>query len=324
MDNHRPIVRANAFTFLLAEFKMSFDPSALLDNVHKKAKGLKSKTSTMASSKGKKRAREAARPTMVDLGQSSQNPTPPKQPTPQPQVRARTPCYGSDLLADDDDHMPTKSLEEYAECALIQGIVDKYEKEVDINEGVRTLELLTLKTLSVARGLGLKGLNSSDRIAELEVKSEVAFKKAKELEKALEAAKVDLKKAEDEVEFARGEAEEAKLELIHSRSSFEAELAKVQAETRAQAIDDFKKSDEFKTLLGQYGSGSYYYGLRLARSFLRTKLPEDLKPIVEELKTVNELAKDLELSSSEGDGNDEDDDAGTPDNEGGSDHINLD
>ncbi|XP_022889733.1 uncharacterized protein LOC111405190 isoform X2 [Olea europaea var. sylvestris] len=303
---------------------MSFDLLALLDNVHKKVKGLKSKALTTTSSKGKKWAQEAAHPTMVDLGQSSRNPTPPRQPTPQQQVRVRTPCYGSDLLADDDDHMPTKSLEEYADCALIQGIVDKYEKEVEMNEGVRTLELLTLKTLSVARGLGLRGLNSSDRIAELEVKSEVAFKRAQELERALEAAKADLKKAEDEVGLARDEAEEAKLELIQSRSSFEAELVNVRAEAQAQAVDDFKKSDEFKTLLGQYGSGSYYYRLQLARSFLMTKLPEDLKPVVEELKTVNELAKDLELSSSEGDGDDDDENAGTPDNGGGSDPIDLD
>ncbi|XP_022897024.1 uncharacterized protein LOC111410754 [Olea europaea var. sylvestris] len=137
----------------LEEFKTSFDPSALLDNVHKKAKGPKSKAPTTTSSKGKKRAREAARLIMVDLGQGSQNPTLPRQPTPQQQVRVCTPYYGSDLLADDDDHMPTKSLEEYVDCALIQGIVDKYEKEVEMNEGVRTLELLTLKAKTLGRSI---------------------------------------------------------------------------------------------------------------------------------------------------------------------------
>ncbi|CAA2968989.1 Hypothetical predicted protein [Olea europaea subsp. europaea] len=124
---------------------MSFDPSALLDNVHQKAKGLKFKAPTIAPSKGKKWVGEVACPTLVDLGQSLQNQTPLRQPAPQQQARARTPCYRSNLLADDDDPMPTKSLEKYAECALIQGIVDKNEKEVDMNEGVRTFELLTLK-----------------------------------------------------------------------------------------------------------------------------------------------------------------------------------
>lgn len=66
----------------------------------------------------------------------------------QQQARARTPCFGSNLFADDDDPMPTKSLEEYANCALIQSIVDKYEKEVDPHEGVRAIKLLTLKVRS--------------------------------------------------------------------------------------------------------------------------------------------------------------------------------
>lgn len=48
-----------------------------------------------------------------------------------------------------------------------------------------------------------------------------------------------------------------------------------------------------------------------------------MKPEVEELKIVNELAKDLKLSSSEIDGGD-DDDAGTSDQGRGSDPIDLD
>lgn len=41
--------------------------------------------------------------------------------------------------------MPTRSFEEYAECSLIRSIVDKNEKEVNLHEGVQTLELLALK-----------------------------------------------------------------------------------------------------------------------------------------------------------------------------------
>lgn len=47
-------------------------------------------------------------------------------------------------MDNDDDPMSTIALKEYIECSLIQRIVDKYEKEVDLHEGVRTIELLTL------------------------------------------------------------------------------------------------------------------------------------------------------------------------------------
>lgn len=114
-----------------------------------------------------------------------------------------------------------------------------------------------MQTLSVARGLGLNGLNTLNQMAELRAKSEQASKRALKLERALEVANVDLKKARDEVEMARDEVEEAKLELLQSWSSFEEELVKAWA----QAIEEFKQFNEFKTLLGQYRSGSYYYGL---------------------------------------------------------------
>lgn len=127
---------------------MSFDLSKLLVNVCHKAKGPKAKASAraLALSKGKKWVRKVAtRPVPISLGQSSKSPTLSTQPIPKQQARARAPCFGSDLLADDDDLMPTKSLEEYAECALIQSIVDKYEKEVDLHEGVQTLKASYIK-----------------------------------------------------------------------------------------------------------------------------------------------------------------------------------
>lgn len=80
---------------------------------------------------------------------------------------------------------------------------------------------------------------------------------------------------------AKDKVEEAKLELVQARKGFEDELARA----LAQAIEDFKKSEEFGTLLGQYGSSSYHYSLRLARLFLRTKLLDDLNPVVEGLRT---------------------------------------
>lgn len=134
--------------------------------------------------------------------------------------------------------------------------------------------------------------------------------RASDLEKVLQATKADLKKAQKEVEIYKDEPEDAKLELIKSKKSFEEKLAKARDEARAQAIEDFKKSEEFETLLGQYGSGSYHYGLHLVRSYLRTKVPDDLRPLVEDLKTVSKLARELELSASEveEDGSDDDDD----------------
>lgn len=133
------------------------------------------------------------------------------------------------------------------------------------------------------------------------------------MEKALKITEADLKKSREELETSKAEVEEVKLELLQSQRSFGEELAKAREEARAQAVEDFKKSDEFGTLLGQYGSGSYHYGLHLARSYLRTKMPEDLKSLVEDLKTVNELAGKLELSASEVEDDGEDDDDGDGD-----------
>lgn len=124
---------------------MSFDPSALLKNVHYKSRDPKSKSLTTTLSKGKKRAREATRLASISWGQSLKNPTCPGQPTPQQQAQAHTPYFGSDFFTDNNIPTPIKSLEEYAECDLNQSIVDKYEKKVDSHERVRTLDLLTLK-----------------------------------------------------------------------------------------------------------------------------------------------------------------------------------
>lgn len=102
--------------------------------------------------------------------------------------------------------------------------------------------------------------------------------------------------------------QKAKLELVHAKKGFKDELAQAQA----RAIRDFKKSEKFGTLLKQYKSGSCHCGLRLVHSFLWTKLPEALTPVVDELKAVNELANKLKLPASEVDEEEEDgDDVGS-------------
>lgn len=53
---------------------------------------------------------------------------------------------------------------------------------------------------------------------------------------------------------------------------------------RAQAVEDFKKSKEFGRLLGQYRSGSYHYGLRLAPRFYR---PSSLKTWSPSLRSLS-------------------------------------
>lgn len=153
-------------------------------------------------------------------------------------------------------------------------------------------------------GLTLNGLNILSKLEELEERNEQTKKWVLELEKALEVARADVRKAWDEIGLAKDEVKEAELERLQARKSFEEDLVKA----RAQAIEDFKQSDEFGTLLGQYESGSYHYGLQLSQSYLRTKLPDDLQPVVENLKTVNKLAHELELFTSDV----EDDEVETP------------
>jgi chromosome segregation ATPase len=152
-----------------------------------------------------------------------------------------------------------------------------------------------MQALSMARGLSLRSLESSSKVADLEVQVEEKEKRIRELEVERDLVRIELRKARDQIGEIKDEAEEAKLELIQVRKGVEDQLSRA----RAQAVEEFKGSEEQKTLLGEYGSGSYHYGLRLARSFLRTKLPDDVKPVIDDLKSVNELANELELSASE-------------------------
>lgn len=153
-------------------------------------------------------------------------------------------------------------------------------------------------------GLTLNGLNILSKLEELKERNEQTKKWVLELEKALEVARADVKKAWDEIGLAKDKVKEAELERLQARKSFEEDLVKA----RAQAIEDFKQSNEFGTLLGQYESGLYHYGLQFSQSYLRTKLPDDLQPVVENLKTVNKLAHELELFTSDV----EDDEVETP------------
>lgn len=160
-------------------------------------------------------------------------------------------------------------------------------------------------------------MDLANSVRELEVKDEHHRVRIRQLEEQRNAAKLEAKQAREEAEVANKQAEGARedveqtlLHLEEAKKGFEEELA----QARAQAVEDFKKSEEFGSMLGDYGSGSYAYGLRLARSYLRTQLPEDQKHVVEGLKTVADLANDLELSASEVE--DEEGDGGAGDDGG--------
>lgn len=144
----------------------------------------------------------------------------------------------------------------------------------------------------------MKGADESRRWSRLQEESkareqEIADLKAERelLVKQRDEAKGDLLKARDEASSFRDEAEEMKLELERSQKDFEGKLM----EARDIAIEDFKMSEEFKTLRGEYAMGSYFHALKEARSFLRSR-PE-AKP--EDLKGIPNVAGDLELSESE-------------------------
>lgn len=158
-----------------------------------------------------------------------------------------------------------------------------------------------MQSLSVARGLTLNGLNILSGLEELKGEKEWGALKHK-------AARANIKRAQDEAEVAKDEAEELKLKLFQSRKTFEEEEIKARAKR--------SRISNSQTSLGLYldstGWGSYHYRIRLARSYLRKKVLEDLKPVAELLKMVNEL--DLSASEVE-DEDDGEDDVGTPDRE---------
>lgn len=62
-----------------------------------------------------------------------------------------------------------------------------------------------------------------------------------------------------------------------------------------KVIEDFKKSDVFSELKEEYAMGSYFYALKEALAFIRSR--PDAKH--EDLKTIPQVANDLALSNSE-------------------------
>ncbi|XP_022854302.1 uncharacterized protein LOC111375666 [Olea europaea var. sylvestris] len=280
---------------------MTFDPSALRQAVTKKSKA--PQTRAPGQKRGKKRAREKENIRSGPGETSARGHTPTTQATktptgpPRSHPRPRSTPEVVDL-EDEIRPMPSFQNQEPDWCPLVSSIVDKYRKDLGFDEGMKALESLTLKALSIARGLSLKGKDESQKTTELEDSSRALEKRIADLEaerflllKELEDSKNDAHRAREEAGTAKGEAEGLKLEIERLKVDFEARLA----EARGVAIEDFKTSEEFNGLKGEYAMGSYFHAFKEARAFLRSR--PDANP--EDLKNIPEIADTLELSESE-------------------------
>ncbi|XP_022887884.1 tropomyosin-like [Olea europaea var. sylvestris] len=193
-------------------------------------------------------------------------------------------------------------------CSRFQSvlsIVDKYRADVNLSNGLRALEAMALKTLGIARGLPLKGKDEYSKMADLEGAISIRDLRIVDLEeeraqlmREREQMRNDLRNAQDEVGTAKDKTEHLKLELERTQKELDAKLA----DTRDDAVEDFKKSDAFNELKDKYAMGSYFHALKEARAFIR--LRPDARP--EDLKSIPEVADDLQLSESEENGGDED------------------
>lgn len=93
----------------------------------------------------------------------------------------------------------------------------------------------------------MKGASTSCITDKLNEENEQSKKCVRELEVKYDLARIEARKAWDHIRATNDEVEEAKLELMHAKKGFEDEPVKA----RAQTVEDFKKSKEFKTLLRQ-------------------------------------------------------------------------
>ncbi|XP_022850971.1 uncharacterized protein LOC111372796 [Olea europaea var. sylvestris] len=184
---------------------MTFDPSALRQAVTKKSKA--PQTRAPGQKRGKKRVRdteniksgpgETSARGYTPTTQATETPTGPPRSHPRPKS---TPEVVD--LEDEIRPMPSFQYQEPDWCPLVSSIVDKYRKDLDFDEGMKALESLTLKALSIARGLSLKGKDEAQKTTELEDSSRALEKRIADLEaerflllKELEDSKNDAHRA---------------------------------------------------------------------------------------------------------------------------------
>ncbi|XP_022889634.1 uncharacterized protein LOC111405124 isoform X2 [Olea europaea var. sylvestris] len=189
-------------------------------------------------------------------------------PSPRP-PRPFPPRVTPEVVDLEDDSIPPVAsiIEDFERCHLVPSIVGKYRGDVEFDEGMKALELLTLKTLSVARGLSLQGMDESHKMAGLVEAVGLRDKKLSDAEvaraqvlKERDDARLELRKAQDEIGIAKDEAKELKLELEQLKRDMESKIEGA----RVSAIEDFEKSEEMDRLKGEYTSGSYLRALKEA------------------------------------------------------------
>ncbi|XP_022865385.1 uncharacterized protein LOC111385241 [Olea europaea var. sylvestris] len=294
--------------------EMTFDPSALRQAVNKKSKAPQARAP--GQRRGQKRPRDSRQERQTSgPGESSR----PRGPSPgivrtgsqqqdhQGTPRESVPRGPVDVVDLEDGSLPPgpANPEGCSRCHSVLSIVDKYRADVDLSNGLRALEAMALKTLGIARGLSLKEKDESSRMADLEGAVSARDLRIADLEeeraqllREREHMRNDLRSAQGEAGTAKAEAEHFKLELDQLKKDFDEKLASA----REEAIEDFKKSDAFNELKGDYAMGSYFHALKEARAFMR--LRPDARP--EDLKPIPEVADDLHLSESEENAGDED------------------
>ncbi|XP_022858646.1 uncharacterized protein LOC111379498 [Olea europaea var. sylvestris] len=296
---------------------MSFDPRALRNFVS--TRGGAPPQGQPSRKKSKKRPRggpEGAR----GLGETSRGH--PEVSTPlQPNLRSPTPRVvtprpPSEVVDLEDEPSLTG---DFGTCHLAPELVNKYKEEVKLEDGMKVLEGLTVKMLSIARGLSLQGLEEAKRAAGVETSMASKDSRIQDLEAQVEVllkerddARREAAKARDDLVAAKDEVEGARLELIQKTKDFGRELEAV----RERAWEEFKTSEDCDKIKGEYASGAYFHALKEARAFLRQKLP-DVTP--NDLKTVPSIADTLELSGSEDGGG-----SGGDDEEGLEDDVEID
>ncbi|XP_022899223.1 uncharacterized protein LOC111412517 [Olea europaea var. sylvestris] len=272
--------------------EMTFDPSALRQAVNKKSKAPQARA-------------PGPSPGIVRTGSQQQD----QQGTP----RGSVPRGPVDVVDLEDGSLPPgpANPEGCSRCHSVLSIVDKYRADVDLSNGLRALEAMALKTLGIARGLSLKEKDESSKMADLEGAVSARDLRIADLEeeraqllREREHMRNDLRSAQGEAGTAKAEAEHFKLELDQLKKDFDEKLASA----REEAIEDFKKSDAFNELKGDYAMGSYFHALKEARAFM--PLRPDACP--EDLKSIPEVADDLHLSESEENAGDEDVDIEVP------------
>ncbi|XP_022891873.1 uncharacterized protein LOC111406725 [Olea europaea var. sylvestris] len=211
-----------------------------------------------------------------------------------PTPRVVTPRPPSEVVDLEDDPSLTGDFET---CHLAPELVNKYKEEVKLEDGMKVLEGLTVKMLSIARGLSLQGLEEAKRAVGVETSMASKDSRIQDLEAQVEVllkerddARREAAKARDDLVIAKDEVEGARLELI-------------------QKTEDFGR--ELTAIKGEYASRAYFHALKEARAFLRQKFP-DVTP--DDLKTVPSIADTLELSGSkDGGGSGGDDEDGLED-----------